>query len=293
MYDVNFLISNGVDVNKSLELFGDIDTYNETVGEFLVSAKEKIAKLQKYKDDKDMPNYAIYVHSLKSDAKYFGFTKLADLAYDQELKSKEGDMFYIYEHYQELIDEVERTINIVKKYISPESEVTSNEQVPTSTTPAPAAAPAPVTSAPAAPLPTSSNIEPAEVYSQKTILVVDDSNIIRNFVKRIFSEKYNIGMAKDGEEALNIIKANASNENIVAILLDLNMPKVDGFAVLTYMNEHQLFDSMPVSIISGDSSKDTINKAFTYPIIDMLGKPFTEADVKRVIEKTMYFKENM
>lgn len=293
MYDVNFLISNGVDVNKSLELFGDIDTYNETVGEFLVSAKEKIAKLQKYKDDKDMPNYAIYVHSLKSDAKYFGFTKLADLAYDQELKSKEGDMFYIYEHYQELIDEVERTINIVKKYISPESEVTSNEQVPTSTTPAPAAAPAPVTPAPAAPLPTSSNIEPAEVYSQKTILVVDDSNIIRNFVKRIFSEKYNIGMAKDGEEALNIIKANASNENIVAILLDLNMPKVDGFAVLTYMNEHQLFNSMPVSIISGDSSKDTINKAFTYPIIDMLGKPFTEADVKRVIEKTMYFKENM
>lgn len=293
MYDVNFLISNGVDVNKSLELFGDIDTYNETVGEFLVSAKEKIAKLQKYKDDKDMPNYAIYVHSLKSDAKYFGFTKLADLAYDQELKSKEGDMFYIYEHYQELIDEVERTINIVKKYISPESEVTSNEQVPTSTTPAPAAAPAPVTPAPAAPLPTSSNVEPAEVYSQKTILVVDDSNIIRNFVKRIFSEKYNIGMAKDGEEALNIIKANASNENIVAILLDLNMPKVDGFAVLTYMNEHQLFSSMPVSIISGDSSKDTINKAFTYPIIDMLGKPFTEADVKRVIEKTMYFKENM
>ena len=293
MYDVNFLISNGVDVNKSLELFGDIDTYNETVGEFLVSAKEKIAKLQKYKDDKDMPNYAIYVHSLKSDAKYFGFTKLADLAYDQELKSKEGDMFYIYEHYQELIDEVERTINIVKKYISPESEVTSNEQVPTSTTPAPAAVPAPVTPAPAAPLPTSSNVEPAEVYSQKTILVVDDSNIIRNFVKRIFSEKYNIGMAKDGEEALNIIKANASNENIVAILLDLNMPKVDGFAVLTYMNEHQLFDSMPVSIISGDSSKDTINKAFTYPIIDMLGKPFTEADVKRVIEKTMYFKENM
>ncbi len=292
MYDVNFLISNGVDVNKSLELFGDIDTYNETVGEFLVSAKEKIAKLQKYKDDKDMPNYAIYVHSLKSDAKYFGFTKLADLAYDQELKSKEGDMFYIYEHYQELIDEVERTINIVKKYISPESEVTSNEQVPTSTTPAPAA-PAPVTPAPAAPLPTSSNIEPAEVYSQKTILVVDDSNIIRNFVKRIFSEKYNIGMAKDGEEALNIIKANVSNENIVAILLDLNMPKVDGFAVLTYMNEHQLFSSMPVSIISGDSSKDTINKAFTYPIIDMIGKPFTEADVKRVIEKTMYFKENM
>lgn len=284
MYDVNFLISNGVDVNKSLELFGDMDTYNETVGEFLVSAKEKMAKLQKYKDDKDMPNYAIYVHSLKSDAKYFGFTKLAELAYNQELKSKEGDMFYIYEHYQELIDEVEKTINIVKKYISPESAVEegSTAQVPTAQTPA--SSPAQV-----APMPVA-NVEPVEVYGQKTILVVDDSNIIRNFVKRIFSETYNVGIAQNGEEALNIIKANAGNENIVAILLDLNMPKVDGFAVLTYMNEHQLFDKMPVSIISGDSSKETINKAFTYPIIDMLGKPFTEKDVKRVVEKTMYFK---
>ena len=46
MYDVNFLIQNGVDVNKSLELFGDIQTYNETVGEFLVSAKEKMSKLE-------------------------------------------------------------------------------------------------------------------------------------------------------------------------------------------------------------------------------------------------------
>ena len=39
MYDVNFLLENGVDVNKSLELFGDMETYNENIGEFLVSSK--------------------------------------------------------------------------------------------------------------------------------------------------------------------------------------------------------------------------------------------------------------
>ncbi len=286
MYDVNYLISNGVDVNKSLELFGDIDTYNETVGEFLVSAKEKLAKLQKYKDEKDMPNYAIYVHSLKSDAKYFGFTKLAELAYNHEMKSKEGDVFYVYENYQSLIDEVERTINIVKKYISPESNAEGEGTTPVPTPEAPTAPqPAPT------PTPVESNLPPAEVYTQKTILVVDDSTIIRNFVKRIFSEKYNVGFARDGEEALNIIKANTSNQQIVAILLDLNMPKVDGFAVLNYMNEQQLFAEMPVSIISGDSTKETIEKAFKYPIIDMLGKPFTETDVRNVIEKTLCFKE--
>lgn len=270
MYDVNFLIQNGVDINKSLELFGDMETYNENIGEFLVSAKEKLAKLEEYKNEKDMPNYAIYVHSLKSDAKYFGFTKLAELAYDQEMKSKAGDILYIHEHYQELINEVTLAINIVKQYMDP--------------TYAPPVAPPETKETP-------TSVQTGEVYDKKTILVVDDSNIVRNFVKRIFSETYNVGIAQNGEEAIAVINANKDNENIVAILLDLNMPKVDGFAVLDFMTENGLLLKMPVSIISGDSSKETIDRAFTYQIVDMLGKPFNETDVKRVVERTLYFKE--
>lgn len=280
MYDENYLIQNGVDVTKSLELFGDINTYNEIVGEFLVSAKEKQAKLQKYKDEKDMANYTIYVHSLKSDAKYFGFTKLATMAEEQEQKSKEGDVFFIYENFQALIDEIQRMMLVVKKYLYPETQAPQTSQTATQVVSMPDSQT--VASAPAENLP--------EPYTQKTILVADDSNIIRNFVKRIFSEKYNVGVAQDGEEALKIIKANQNNEEIVAVLLDLNMPRVDGFAVLDFMNNNQLFGKMPVSIISGDSSKDTIAKAFGYQIVDMLAKPFTEMDIKHVVEKTIYFK---
>ena len=134
----------------------------------------------------------------------------------------------------------------------------------------------------------SSNVE---AYTGKTILVVDDSNIIRNFVKRIFSDNYNVGTAENGEEAINIIKANQGNDFIEAILLDLNMPKVDGFAVLDYMKENDLLKKMPVSIISGDSSKDTIDRAFTYQIVDMLAKPFNDQSIKMVIEKTLFYKE--
>ena len=130
-------------------------------------------------------------------------------------------------------------------------------------------------------------------YKEKTILVVDDSNIIRNFVKRIFSDKFNIGMAEDGEEAIRIIKANKDNDFIETILLDLNMPKVDGFKVLEYMRQNDLLNKMPVSIISGDSSKETIDRAFTYDIVDMINKPFNEKSIKSVIEKTMIYKENM
>ena len=282
MYDENYLIQNGVDVTKSLELFGDINTYNEIVGEFLVSAKEKQAKLQQYKDEKDMANYTIYIHSLKSDAKYFGFTKLATMAEEQEQKSREGDVFFIYENFQPLIDEIQRMMLVVKKYLYPETET----QVPQVPQPATQQVVVPTPQA-VAPSPEEDLPEP---YTQKTILVADDSNIIRNFVKRIFSEKYNVGVAQDGAEALKIIKSNQNNEEIVAVLLDLNMPRVDGFAVLDFMNDNQLFGKMPVSIISGDSSKDTIAKAFGYQIVDMLAKPFTEMDIKHVVEKTIYFK---
>ena len=80
------------------------------------------------------------------------------------------------------------------------------------------------------------------------------------------------------------------NNNIVGVLLDLNMPNVDGFAVLDYFKSNNLFTKFPVSIITGDDAKDSITRAFAYPIVDMLPKPFNERDVKRVVEKTMQFK---
>ena len=263
MYNVNILRENGVDINKSLELFGDIKTYNDTVGEFLISANSKLTKLSAYKNNKDMANYAIYVHSLKSDAKYFGLIKLSELAYEHELKSKAGDVFFVTENFEELLNEVNRSVSIIKEYLNGDEK--NAEPI---------------------------FIEPDEnTYLKETILVVDDSNIIRNFTKRIFEETYNVGTATNGQEALDIIDANKNNNFIKAMLLDLNMPKVDGFAVLEFMKKNDLFDKIPVSIISGDSSRETIQKAFTYPIVDMLEKPFSENIIRNVVEKTIMYKD--
>lgn len=266
MRDIKFLEEHGVDINKSLELFGDANTYNETIGEFLVGIHKKINELIKFMNNKDLANYAIYVHSLKSDARYFGFTKLGEMAYEHEMKSKAGDLYYVTTHINDLIKETNNTILLIQDYMNGNDATEEKPQVENS--------------APS-----------GEVYDKKTILVVDDSSIIRNFVKRIFSETYNVGSAENGEEAINIIKANQNNEFIEAILLDLNMPKVDGFAVLDYMKENNLLKKMPVSIISGDSSKDTIDRAFTYQIVDMLEKPFNDQSIKMVIEKTLFYKE--
>jgi len=265
MKSLNFLKENGVDVDKSLELFGDSTTYNETIGELLVGINTKINQLIKFMKERDLANYAITVHSMKSDARYFGFTTLGDMAYEHEMKSKAGDYSYIASHINDLIQETNKAILLIQEYMKDDNNSEQNEKT--------------------------TDTNSIEQYTQKTILVVDDSNIIRNFVKRIFSEKYNVGTAENGEEAINIIKANLNNNYIETILLDLNMPKVDGFAVLDFMRENKLFHKMPVSIISGDSSKETIDKAFTYDIVDMLEKPFNDNSVKMVIEKTLIYKD--
>lgn len=123
------------------------------------------------------------------------------------------------------------------------------------------------------------------VGNKKSILVVDDSSIIRNFVKKIFDNDYNVLVASDGGEAIEILEKN--KKDIVGMLLDLNMPNVNGFEVLEYLKNNNLFSTIPVSLITGDDSKDGISKAFTYPIIDMLNKPFTEKEVRRIVEKTV------
>ena len=253
MKDVSFLVENGIDVKGSLELFGDMDMYNETASDFLNSVSKKLADIKKYKEASDMPNYAILVHSLKSDSRYLGFTKLAELAYNHEMKSKANDITYVYNNYDELMREAHRIVNVVKEYMG--MEVETQEEKPV-------------------------------IVKDKTILVVDDSNIIRNFIKKIFDDTYEVIVANDGKEALDMIALNQSS-NIVGMLLDLNMPNVNGFEVLEYFDKHNLFSKIPVSIVTGDDYRETVDRVFAYPVVDILIKPFNERDIKRIVEKTI------
>jgi len=253
MKDVSLLVRNGVNVDGSLELFGDMEMYNETLNDFLKSVDKKLADIKRYKEASDMPNYAILVHSLKSDSKYLGFTRLAELAYDHELKSKDKDITYVYNHYDELMIEADRIVNLVKDYMG---------------------------------LPTNNNVVSEPIVKDKTILVVDDSNIIRNFIKKIFNDQYEVIVANDGREAIDAVELNP-NSNIVAMLLDLNMPNINGFEVLEYFDKHSLFARIPVSIVTGDDYRETVEKVFAYPVVDILTKPFNERDIKQVVEKTV------
>ena len=255
MRDVKLLTSNGVNVEKALELFGDMDMYDATMSDFLDMVEQKLANLKRYRETGDMPNYAIVVHSLKSDARYLGFVNLADLAYQFELKSKANDLMYVYDNYKTLLDEARRMINLSKKYLGRQVDDNVISDMVGGT-------------------------------KEEAILVVDDSNLVANFIKKIFDDKYEVFIASDGARAIEMVSGpNASK--IKACLLDLNMPNVNGFEVLEYFKKNNLFFTIPVSIITGNDTRDQVDEAFNYPIVDLLSKPFNERDVKRIIEKTL------
>ena len=115
--NIDYLKENDIDVDASLELLGDKEMYDETLQEFINESKERLPRLEQNKNNKDLVNYEIDVHAMKSDSKYLGFTKLAKMSYDHELKAKDNDQEYIDNHYDELIAEANRILDIAKKYL--------------------------------------------------------------------------------------------------------------------------------------------------------------------------------
>lgn len=113
---VDLLKENDIDVDSSLELLGDMEMYDETVNTFLEENKTRIPKMKTFMESSDCENYAILAHAMKSDSKYLGFKKLAELSLNHELKGKENDISYIKDNYEELMNEVDRITNILEKY---------------------------------------------------------------------------------------------------------------------------------------------------------------------------------
>ena len=114
------LRSSGVNLEASLELLGDMDMYNDTIKDFYNESETRLKDIAHYKEIGDMPNYAILVHAMKSDSKYLGFTKLAELSYNHEMASKGNDINYVNEHYDELMEEANKIIKLAKAYIEGE-----------------------------------------------------------------------------------------------------------------------------------------------------------------------------
>lgn len=112
-----------------------------------------------------------------------------------------------------------------------------------------------------------------------TLMIIDDDIMTRNLIKKTFSDQYEIIMATNGKEALDIFE-NIGFNNIVGIFLDIMMPIMDGFAVLDYLQQKNILSKIPVITISGAEDKKTRQKVYQYNIADLLEKPFNLEIIK-------------
>ena len=112
----NFLLQNGVDVEKGIENTMDFETYDELLIDFCDTFKEEVNKFNTFKLAGDMFNYEIIVHALKSNCRTLGFMNTGEMFYQHELASKQNDINYVNEHYNELINEVNRVYAILTRY---------------------------------------------------------------------------------------------------------------------------------------------------------------------------------
>lgn len=116
-YDLDYLKNKGIDVDKGLSLLRDEETYREMMTTFLQEIDQKIEKMKTFINEKNAKEYAVLAHGVKSDAKYFGFTELADIAYQHELKGKENNMDFIIKHWEKFDQEINRIKEIIRPYL--------------------------------------------------------------------------------------------------------------------------------------------------------------------------------
>ena len=108
---------------------------------------------------------------------------------------------------------------------------------------------------------------------EQNVLIVDDSLINRELLQYILQDRYQVYQAENGAQAVEMIQ---SRERIYRLmLLDIQMPVMDGFDVLECLGKKKLLKDLPVIVISGDASNTAVLHAYELGAVDYFSKPFS------------------
>ena len=125
-----------------------------------------------------------------------------------------------------------------------------------------------------------------KLLQEKTqILLVDDSKMNRMLLREILGDGYHILEAENGQECLETLQAEAGN--IALVLLDINMPGMDGFEVLKAMNANHTIEDIPVIMISSEDSDAAIRRSYELGASDYVNRPFDARIVYRRVSNTI------
>ena len=125
----------------------------------------------------------------------------------------------------------------------------------------------------------------ADQVRKKRILIADDSEMNREILIDMLGDEYDILEAGDGDEAVRLLKE--WGVNIDLMLLDIVMPRMDGFEVLSVMNREGWINDIPVMIISSETLPDIVERAYELGAVDFIFRPFDQAIVHRRTTNTI------
>ena len=123
------------------------------------------------------------------------------------------------------------------------------------------------------------------LQNKSQILLVDDSAMNRMMLTEILGDSYHILEAENGRECMEKLQAEAGN--IALVLLDINMPVMDGFEVLKAMNANHTIEDIPVIMISSEDSDATIRRSYELGASDYVNRPFDARIVYRRVTNTI------
>ena len=123
------------------------------------------------------------------------------------------------------------------------------------------------------------------VPEKQKILIADDSEMNRTLLVEMLKDNFEIAEVENGAQALVALQENPGEFSL--LLLDIVMPEIDGFEVLTYMQQCHWLDDTPVIMISSESSPAYINRAFDLGATDYISRPFDVSVVRRRVSNTM------
>ncbi|MGP8313107.1 diguanylate cyclase [Enterocloster aldenensis] len=131
------------------------------------------------------------------------------------------------------------------------------------------------------------------VAKRYKVLIVDDAEINRSLLSDMLREEYDILEASNGVEAVTLL--NHYHSEISLALLDIVMPEMDGFEVLASMHKSGYLDTIPVIIISAETSSSYIDHAYDLGATEYVNRPFDEKTVKRRVRNTitLYSKQKL
>ena len=130
-----------------------------------------------------------------------------------------------------------------------------------------------------------SGIDSAEAKERQQILIVDDSQINCEILAEILKDEYRILKAANGEECINLLKQYGTG--IALLLLDINMPVMDGFEVLALMNRKHWIEDIPVIMISSEDSASYVRRAYEMGASDYIIRPFDVQVVHQRVSNTI------